>query len=346
MKYYLFAGRKEINFDNVKKYMLRIDETERFALFCIDDENYTEFRTAMGFSELLAEGVDRWPLLGEDGALYSMNCGGIQKEADKSPLTLEANWKRLCKLTKTLDKDAAYRQKIFEKYSDGFAFKRKSVSGFNEYLFMDKENDTVISFRFRKAKKNNQPLVVYFGGGGTVGHDNFKPLYEFFAFAQGKTVVKADCNILIPQLMFGEDIEAVGMRKVAAYFNRIVRHILEDSDADSNRVYSYGISLGGKCVWSTLLDSPNLYAAAVEAMGMIYNYEAADLESIAHIPLWLAHSSDDVVVKIDSDDYCYKRLKELKADVRYTRWEKYGHKMSPKFYKNEPWLEWLLEKRK
>lgn len=103
MKYYLFAGRKEINFNNVKKYMLRIDEAERFAVFCIRDENYTEFRNAMGFSELLAEGIDCWPLLGEDGALYSMNSDGIKKEADKCDFTLETNWKRLCKLTKMLD---------------------------------------------------------------------------------------------------------------------------------------------------------------------------------------------------------------------------------------------------
>lgn len=144
-------------------------------------------------------------------------------------------------------------------------------------------------------------------------------MYEFFAFAQGKTVVNEDCNVLIPQPMFGEGIEPVGLRMVADYFNRIVRYMLNDSDADSSRVYSYDISLGGKCVWNTLLEDPDLYTAAVEAMGSVYNYKTADLKSIAHIPLWLAHSSDDVVVKIDSDDYCYERLKELKADIKYTR---------------------------
>lgn len=346
MNYYLFAGRKEINFDNVKEYMIRIDEREKFAVFEINDENCGEFRNAMGFSELLANGYDSWMLLGEDGAFYSLTSDKIKKESDEPLLTLEANWKRLCKMSEKLDKDALYRRKIFEKYADGFSFKRKSLLGFDEYIFTDKVNDMVINLRFRNAKKSNQPLVVYFSGGGTVGKDNFKPLNEFFTIARGIDALKADCNILIPQVMFGEELEAVGIKIITAYFNCIVRQILDEFDADADRVYVYGTSMGGKFVWRALLDSPDLYAAAVEAMGMVYKYESADFKSIAHIPLWLAHSSDDTVVKIDSDDYCYEKMKALGADVRYTRWEKYGHKMSPKFYKGEPWLEWLLEKRK
>ena len=56
-------------------------------------------------------------------------------------------------------------------------------------------------------------------------------------------------------------------------------------------------------------------------------------------------SSDDTNVKIDSDDYYAAELKKLGADIKYTRWDKYGHTMSGKFYRTEKWAEWCLSKK-
>jgi predicted peptidase len=219
--------------------------------------------------------------------------------------------------------------------------------GFSQYLFVDKGNDTVIPFRFRKSKKDGQPLIVYFGGGGTLGYDNNKTLQEFLFFANGKKVIKKDYNILIPQQMHSEEgsedkIFDIYTKNCAV----IINELANKHNVDKNRIYTFGTSAGAKCVWKALINNPDMFAGAVEAMGMIYNYENVDFEKISHIPIWLSHSSDDTVVKIDSDDYCYEKLKSLGADIKYTRWEKYGHKMSEKFYKSEPWLEWLSTKTK
>ncbi len=69
------------------------------------------------------------------------------------------------------------------------------------------------------------------------------------------------------------------------------------------------------------------------------------MERLAKTPLWVAHSSDDTNVPIDNDDHCVAELKKLGADIKYTRWEKYGHSMSNKFYKTENWAEWCLSKK-
>lgn len=51
------------------------------------------------------------------------------------------------------------------------------------------------------------------------------------------------------------------------------------------------------------------------------------------------------ISSIDSDDYFYDKLKALGANVKYTRWNKYGHSMSAKFYRKEPWVEWIFQQK-
>ena len=82
-------------------------------------------------------------------------------------------------------------------------------------------------------------------------------------------------------------------------------------------------------------------------MGKLFfddNFSCYDVEKLVTTPLWIAHSSDDNNVTIDSDDYCFDKLQKLGADIKYTRWDKYGHSMSGKFYKTEKWTEWCLSK--
>lgn len=79
-------------------------------------------------------------------------------------------------------------------------------------------------------------------------------------------------------------------------------------------------------------------------MGLDRDYEKYDIGRLVKTPIWAAHSSDDTNVKIDSDDYYAAELEKLGADIKYTRWDKYGHTMSGKFYRTENWAEWCLSK--
>ena len=91
---------------------------------------------------------------------------------------------------------------------------------------------------------------------------------------------------------------------------------------------------------------PDYFACAVPVTG--YFFEAycengLGIERMKNVPLWIAHSSDDFNVTVESDDICAARLRELGVEVKYTRWEKYGHKMSSKFYRTENWADWMFE---
>ena len=256
------------------------------------------------------------------------------------------NNRKAQRFNKRLEKESAYKKRIINNARDIIIPSGKTATSFEKYIYVNKKDNIIIPFRFHKAKRNNQPLVAFHGGAGTIGCDNFKTLFEFFNDANGKAVVKSGCNILIPQQMHynGDDNYMLGV--LSENTAELVRIILEKHNIDKTRIYVYGISYGAMCTWKSLFNNPELYAAGVETMGLLFDYEKADFQTIAHIPIWLAHSSDDKVVKIDSDDYCYQKLKEAGADIQYTRWDKYGHRMMRRFYKQEPWLEWMLSKRR
>ena len=71
----------------------------------------------------------------------------------------------------------------------------------------------------------------------------------------------------------------------------------------------------------------------------LYKLSLDGLEKIAKTPIWMAHSTDNGVVSIDSDDKFYQKLKEENANVKYTRPDKYGHKLASKFLRKERWTE-------
>lgn len=67
-----------------------------------------------------------------------------------------------------------------------------------------------------------------------------------------------------------------------------------------------------------------------------------DFDKIAKVPIWMAHSGNDNVVNIESDDKFYQKLAAHNGNVKYTRPNKYAHKLAGVFLRNEKWAEWLL----
>lgn len=119
--------------------------------------------------------------------------------------------------------------------------------------------------------------------------------------------------------------------------------------ADKRRIYIIGTSYGGWCTWNMVYNSPDFFACGIPVMGSLLgrvDFTDLDFERFRSTPLWVAHSSDDDNVPINSDDYCVEQLKEIGIDVKYTHWDKYGHKMCNKFYKSEPWAEWMFDQKK
>lgn len=348
--YYCISEMTAIDSNNITSFIdERIDKsgTEIIKL-SFDDSNFSEFLKKSEIGKHFTEKDNYIIVLGEDEYLYRLSLGGLEKiENSKGTITLEKYIENTYKFTKLLMKSENYRQRIFKKYNADKIHKTgNGFAKYNKYVYIAKASNTTIPFRLRKAHKENQPLIVYFGGAGTIGQDNFKQFFEHFTLGKTLQLIKADCNILVPQFVRGKYINESYCREI--YTDAIVDLIKElqlENKIDSNRIYIYGLSFGGGAVWNLLVNHSDMIAGAIELMGEYYGFKSIDeidFEKIAKTPIWMAHSIDDGVVSIADDDRFYQKLKEQNANIKYTRPDKYGHKFAGVFLRKQNWVEWLL----
>ena len=351
MKYYYCIGEMmAIDSNNVTSFIDERIEKNGIEIIKLsfDDCNFSEFLEKSEIGKHFTEKDSCIIVLGEDEYLYRLSLDGLKQiENSKGTITLEKYIKSTYKFTKLLMKSENYRQRIFKKYNANKIHKTgNGFAKYNKYIYIVQTSNTVIPCRFRKAHKENQPLIVYFGGAGTIGYDNIKQFFEHLTLGKTLQLLRADCNILVPQFVRNKYINESYCREIytEAVFD-LIKELQKENKIDSNKIYIYGCSFGGGIVWNMLVNHSDMIAGAIELMGEYYGFKPIneiDFESIAKTPIWIAHSTDDCVVSIDSDDKFYQKLKEQNANVKYTRPDKYGHKLAGVFLRKEKWTEWLL----
>lgn len=348
MKYFAYISVIDKEFLDLKKYFVAQYKKGSVAKISFNDNNYSEFVKDSGCCESEDDGNSF--AFGEDGYFYKLFKTHTEKWRRYPTNMPKKALQTTFKAVKEVSGNRYFKKRMESKLGANTVSKPASgILGFKRFIYIYR-ND-LIPFRFKKSKDKNQPLIIYLGGAGTMGRDNFKPLFEFLFSARGYGFVLKDCNIFIPQYVRLANYNSEPKLRDAYAKNciRIINYIIENYSVDKKRIYIYGTSFGGGEVWNFLFNSPNLFSAAVETMGEYYGSIKADekaFESISSIPVWMAHSSDDNVVSIESDDKFYNALKNAGADVKYTRWDKYGHRMCTRFYRKEKWLYWLLSKSK
>lgn len=345
MEYYFYTVENSLcSFDCIKDYITQYYTVKKFPVVEIsfNDNNYKDFLNALN-NEIHTEEIT---VLGADGYLYSITVNGC-KRLQKAKFSKSKIMKNQVSFAKKLKSDIDYSQNIFNTYQADKIHKTGfGIISYNKYVFPCKRYNRVVPFRFRKAKNSNQPLVVYFGGGGTIGHNNLFSFFEHLTIGQTSKLLKADCNILVPQYVrYNTTCEEEARENYIEACTELINKLIDEFDIDKNRIYIYGCSFGGGCVWNMLVNHSDMIAATVELMGCYYGYkkfDEIDFKGVAKVPIWMVHSSNDNVVTIDSDDNFYNELKKYNADIKYTRPDKYGHKIAGRFLKQNKWVEWLL----
>ena len=349
--YYCISKMMAIDSNNITSFIdERIEKNGiEITKLSFDDSNFSEFLEKSEIGKHFTEKDSCIIVLGEDEYLYRLSLGRLEQiENSKGTITLEKYIKNTYKFTNLLIKSENYRQRIFKKYNADKIHKTgNGFAKYNKYIYIAQTSNTVIPCRFRKAHKENQPLIIYFGGAGTIGHDNFKQFFEHFTLGKTLQLLRADCNILVPQFVRDNSTNESYVREI--YTEAVFDLIKElQSEIDSSRIYIYGCSFGGGIVWNMLVNHSDMIAGAIELMGEYHGFKSIDeidFKSIAKVPIWMAHSTDDRVVSIDSDDKFYQKLKEQNANVKYTRPNKHGHKLAGAFLQKQNWIEWLLNQQ-
>lgn len=306
-----------------------------YALIEFDENDKNEVLRLMG--EIHKTSLGTMNCLGEDGYVYEVSRDAITKTSSKDSLR-----KNIRFLEKSQRKHNWYVKKLgcfLEKFSNTTSVEKITVSRFKSRIFISKEYNLAFNYRMKKSKKENQPLVIFMHGGGCIGCDNIKQLAEFYIDHPWGKLKNYDCNILLPQAPFSGNLIQCDFIET---IKQLSEYIAKETKADKNRIYILGTSFGAHNTWSSAYNYSDYYACAMPVMGHMYNENEMDYNRLKDIPLLIAHASDDKVVDVKRDDEMYEILKGISANVRYVRWDKYGHRMARKFYKRENWDEWMF----
>ena len=214
-----------------------------------------------------------------------------------------------------------------------------------------------IPYRVKYAKKPGQPLLVFFHGGGSVGTDNLRPLWEYlngpypelFPWGKRMPLFQRDFTVLIPQSPPGRYTNADYVSAV----KELSETVAAQAEADTGRIYCMGFSRGGYCTWLSADLFPDYYACAMPLMGALWDPALPDPltpEALSHmkeLPIWVSHAADDPVVPVDRDDEVVALLQELGAPVKYTRADGKGHRyLVSYFFQTEEWADWMFSQKK
>lgn len=110
----------------------------------------------------------------------------------------------------------------------------------------------------------------------------------------------------------------------------IVNQTLGNKNADANRVYVTGPSMGGYGTWDAMTRFPNLFAAAVPLSGG-GNTQAAGT-TISGKPVWAFHGVTDSLISVNNTDQLTTAMTNAGGHPIYSRVAGLGHEGWDTFY--------------
>ena len=265
----------------------------------------------------------------ENGMIYSVSPDGLECTGQKSSLKkAKSQSKKYHRIMTARNKDADNK---VARIPCTQSVSKPTVSKFKRYEFISKENKCVIPYHFKPAKKPDQPLVIFaYGLGG---------LKRFHLWSKLK---KCDCSVLVLDYIKTDFYGKGGIFESVDATKQLTDSLCDKYKTDKNRIYFAGVSGGGRIAWISAYKYPEYYACIVPVMGSLTIGEEPDYERLKNVPIWIAQADDDKIAPPLLNDEAYDALKEIGGNVKYTRYEKGGHGIAPKFFKSKNWDEWMF----
>jgi predicted peptidase len=191
--------------------------------------------------------------------------------------------------------------------------------------------------------KSNElyPMVVYLHG---FGNNQF----VFLDWYREDIQAKNPCFVFTPRTPVSwADWSGWNDKTLSAPMMAAI-HVLDSLckvyPVDTNRLYVYGISMGGEGVFDLLHKLPGKFAAAMSVCG---GGQASWAENISKTPFWMFHGSADDVNPPDLNERVYNRLVEIGATkMRYTNYPGAGHDIWDIAAAEPAWFEWMFSHSK
>ncbi|MBQ6625488.1 MAG: dienelactone hydrolase family protein [Clostridia bacterium] len=198
------------------------------------------------------------------------------------------------------------------------------------------ENDLIFPFiSYISENKTEKPaLIIHLHGSGERG----KGMEELDrVLVHGLPKCANDENLgnsilVMPQC----PIESFWAAKVES-IKEFIDKMIELYDADENRIYLCGLSMGGYGTWYTAMAYPQMFAAIAPCCGGGMAWNAGVLK----MPVWAFHGLDDDCVSPVQTIEMVEALKGRNPHLKYDLYEGVGHNSWDKAFTPEL-LKWFF----
>ena len=188
---------------------------------------------------------------------------------------------------------------------------------------------------YAKDEAKRWPLILFLHGAGERGSDvNKVKIHGPPKIVEGKKdfpfiVVSPQC----PENAWWEPFRLLALLDAIQAAYRV----------DPDRVYLTGLSMGGFGTWELAGRAPQRFAAIAPICG---GGNPAMVRRMKDLPTWVFHGDKDPVVPVQMSDDMVEAMKKAGAEVKYTRYEGFGHDSWTKTYENPELYDWLLSHRR
>lgn len=201
------------------------------------------------------------------------------------------------------------------------------------------------------------PLVMFLHGAGERGNDNDAQLkWGVMNFATDEMMSMYPAFVIAPQCPTGmawsnfnrmNTSRAMALQpapsKPMELVIALIQQMKKNPSIDTNRIYITGLSMGGFGTFDAIERYPNLFAAAMPVCG---GGDTAKAASIAHIPIWIAHGSEDGTVNPQFSVDMLQALMNAGAHPGFSMYPETGHFSWLAAYNNKLAIEWMFRQRK
>lgn len=189
-----------------------------------------------------------------------------------------------------------------------------------------------------KADDTKRPLLLFLHGAGECGVDlNLVKIH-----GPPKLVEKKPGDfpfiVVSPQAPIN-DIPIID-RWEPRLLAELVDQVVAKYNADPDRLYVTGLSMGGYGTFRLLAHYPKKFAAAVPICGGGWiNYA----EPLSQVPMWIFHGTDDEAVPLERSLDIVKAVRKRGAKPLFTVYDGVGHDSWTQTYDNPEVYAWLLK---
>jgi predicted peptidase len=190
-------------------------------------------------------------------------------------------------------------------------------------------------------EKKSYPLVVYLHGSRDTVSRELNWYQESIQNANPAFVLTPKCEN--PDQGWGNTWEA-GHSVATAKTLKLVDSLAKKYNIDTNRLYLYGISMGGFGVFSILAKEKGKFAAAYAICG---GSKVSAASQLTETPLWIFHGEADDIVPVSLSRDVYKEIVRLGGKyVRYTEYPGVKHNSWENVSQEKSLVPWVLAQRK